>query len=242
MPGRRGEGAGRAPEESSRTREQACEQARESRGGASSQVTLEVFTQPRPTSYFSLHLAWIHLYASGGAIALEPADGLERMLRVGMLVVVCFGGAASTYEGAPAGGLNVLGGPGVLSLDGPDAEGVLPIQHATEAVPVRWIGEPARDRRVDRDRRAFPRRRRSCDRCAPRPGRTPLRRRGFPLSGFLGGGISGANNASSTRHPAISGLRPAMRPPKHPERLPPLGVGAQGVFEVFRKFKAVPII
>lgn len=111
-----------------------------------------------------------------GAIALEPADGLERMLRVGMLVIVCFEGAASTHEGAHAGGLIVLGGPGVLSLDGPDAEGVLPIQHVTEAVQVRWIGEPARDRRADRGRRAFPRRRRSRDRCVPRPGRNPLRR------------------------------------------------------------------
>lgn len=111
-----------------------------------------------------------------GAIALEPADGLERMLRVGMLVIVCFEGAASTHEGAHAGGLIVLGGPAVLSLDGPDAEGVLPIQHVTEAVQVRWIGEPARDGRADRDRRAFPRRRRPRDRCVPCPGRTPFRR------------------------------------------------------------------
>lgn len=156
VPGCRGEGADRGPEGASRSREQACEQGRESREGASSQVTLEVFTQPRPTSYFSLHLAWIHLYASEGAIALEPAGGLERMLRVGMLVVVCFEGAASTHEDAHAGGLIVLGGHGVLSVDGPDAEGVLPVQHVTEAVPVRWIGESARDGRVDRDRRAFP--------------------------------------------------------------------------------------
>ncbi len=175
VPGHRGEGAGRAPEESPRTREQACEQVREAEGGASSQVTLEVFTQPRPTSYFSLHLAWIHLYASEGAIALEPAGGLERMLRVGMLVVVCFEGAASTHEDAHAGGLIVLGGHGVLSVDGPDAEGVLPVQHVTEAVPVRWIGESARDGRVDRDRRAFPRRRRSRDRRVSRPRRAPLR-------------------------------------------------------------------
>lgn len=161
-------------EESSRTREQACEQVREAEGGASSQVTLEVFTEPRPTSYFSLHLAWIHLYASEGAIALEPADGLERMLRVGMLVVVCFGGAASTHGDTHAGGLIVLGGHGVLSIDGPDAEGVLPIQHVTEAVRVRWVGEPGRDRRVDRSRWAFPRGRRSCDRRVPRPRRAPL--------------------------------------------------------------------
>lgn len=173
--GHRGEGARRAPEESPRTREQACEQVREPGGGSPSQVTLEVFTQPRPTSYFSLHLAWIHLYASKGAIALEPADGLERMLRVGMLVVVCFGGAASTHEDAHAGGLIVPGGHGGLSLDGPDAEGVLPIQHVTEAVQVRWINEPARDGRADRDRRAFPRRRRSRDRWVPGPRRTPLR-------------------------------------------------------------------
>ncbi len=110
-----------------------------------------------------------------GAIALEPADGLERMLRVGMLVIVCFEGAASTHEGAHAGGLIVVGGPGVLSLDGPDAEGVLPIQHVTEAVQVRWISEPAREGRADRDRWAFPRRRRSGDRWVPRRRRTPLR-------------------------------------------------------------------
>lgn len=182
-----------------------------------------------------------------GAIAWEPADGLEQMLRVGMLVIVGFGGAASTQESAHAGGLIVLGGPGVSSLDGPDAEGVLPIQHVTEAVPVRRIGEPVRDGRADRGRRVFPRRRRSRDRGVPRPGRTPLRRHeflpgGFVPGGFLGGGISGANNASSTRHPVISGLRPAVRPPKHPERLPPLEVDTQEVFEVFRKFKAVPII
>lgn len=78
---------------------------------------------------------------------MEPADGLERMLRVGMLVVVCFGGAAPTRD-AHADGLIVPGGSGVPSLEGPDAEGVLPIQHVTEAVRVRWIDEPVRDGRA----------------------------------------------------------------------------------------------
>lgn len=173
--GHRGEGAGRSPEEAPRTGEQACEQVREPGGAAPSQVTLEVFTQPRPTSYFSLHLAWIHLYASDGSDRIGAGRWPGANVEVGMRVVVCFGGAASTHEDAHAGGLIVLGGDGVLSLDGPDAEGALPIQHVTEAVQVRWIDEPARDGRADRGRRAFPRCRRSRDRWVPRPRRTPLR-------------------------------------------------------------------
>lgn len=50
-----------------------------------------------------------------------------------MLVAVRFEGAASMREGADAGGLIALGGPGVSSL-GTDAEDVLPIRLVTYAV------------------------------------------------------------------------------------------------------------